>query len=60
MAAISFSGSITLLLKEATLKKLYREGDRIRLQPANPSLSPVYVDRVEIRGVVRGVLRRYD
>ena len=42
---------------EATLKKLYREGRRIRLQPANPDYEPIYVDDVRIQGVVIGVLR---
>ncbi|MEK7501054.1 MAG: transcriptional repressor LexA, partial [Patescibacteria group bacterium] len=37
---------------EATLKKLYRERGRFRLQPANPALFPIYRDAVEIRGVV--------
>jgi repressor LexA len=45
--------------EEATLKRFYREEDRIRLQPANSSLSPIYPDRVEIRGIVRGVVRRF-
>ncbi len=45
---------------EATLKKLYREGDRIRLQPANPSYEPIYVDNIAIQGVVVGVLRKYQ
>jgi repressor LexA len=48
---------------EATLKRLYREGpETFRLQPANASMSPIYIRppvRLEIRGVVRGVLRRY-
>jgi repressor LexA len=44
---------------EATLKKFYREGDRVRLQPANEELQPIYVDKCEIRGVVVGVLRKY-
>ncbi len=48
---------------EATLKRLYREGsDCYRLQPANASMTPIYVrppSRLEIRGVVRGVIRRY-
>jgi repressor LexA len=43
---------------EATLKRFYREGGRVRLQPANSSLSPIYPDRVEIRGIVRGVIRQ--
>ena len=46
----------------ATVKKLYRERDgRIRLQPANETVSPIYVHErdVAIQGVVVGVLRRY-
>ncbi|MDP6381052.1 MAG: transcriptional repressor LexA [Phycisphaerae bacterium] len=41
----------------ATLKRFYRESTRIRLQPANPHLKPVYVTDVVIQGVVRGVIR---
>ena len=41
----------------ATLKKFYREKGRIRLQPANPNLKPIYVDEVVIQGAVRGVFR---
>lgn len=44
--------------EEATLKRYYREGDRIRLQPANQALQPIITDQVEIRGVVLGVVRR--
>jgi repressor LexA len=46
----------------ATVKKFYRERDgRIRLQPANEHLAPIYVHENDIRiqGVVVGVLRRY-
>ncbi len=45
----------------ATVKKLYRERDgRIRLQPANESMSPIYVHEndISIQGIVVGVLRR--
>ena len=47
--------------EDVTLKKYYREGSRIRLQPANENLDPIYVqeDKIKIQGVVRGVLRRY-
>ena len=46
--------------EEATLKRFYREKDgNIRLQPANSSLHPIYPDKVEIRGVVRGVVRSF-
>lgn len=47
--------------EETTLKKFYREGKAIRLQPANALLSPIYVDeeRLQIQGVVVGLIRRY-
>jgi repressor LexA len=41
----------------ATLKRFYREKKRIRLQPANPDLKPLYVKKVTIQGIVRGVVR---
>jgi len=44
---------------EATLKRFYKEGKRIRLQPANETMAPIYADNVEIRGVVAGILRKY-
>jgi repressor LexA len=43
---------------EATLKKLFRDRGRIRLQPANPDFEPIVVDHVDIQGVVVGVIRR--
>ena len=46
----------------ATVKKYYRERDgRIRLQPANESMQPIYVHEndISIQGIVVGVLRRY-
>lgn len=43
----------------ATLKKFYREAKRIRLQPANKTMSPIYVKNVEIQGVVKGVMRKF-
>ncbi len=46
----------------ATLKRFYKEDGRIRLQPENPTMDPIYVDpRVEdlkIQGVVKGVIRK--
>jgi len=47
---------------ETTLKRFYLEaGDRVRLQPANASMQPIFVDRaaVEIQGKVLAVLRKY-
>jgi len=43
----------------ATLKRLYRESGRFRLQPSNPRLKPIYADELTVRGIVRGVLRRF-
>lgn len=42
---------------EATLKKIFREDGRIRLQPANPQYKPFYRKEVEIRGVVVKIIR---
>ena len=46
--------------KAVTLKKVYRERERIRLQPANSQMKPIYTepDNVEIQGRVIGVIRR--
>ena len=46
--------------EETTLKRYYEEPDgRVRLQPANTSLEPIFVRDIEIRGVVIVVIRRY-
>jgi repressor LexA len=46
--------------EEATLKRFYRERNgMIRLQPANSSMEPIFTSRVQLRGVVRGVIRRF-
>ncbi|MFA5936586.1 MAG: transcriptional repressor LexA [Candidatus Paceibacterota bacterium] len=45
---------------EATLKKLYRENGRFRLQPANPTLFPIFRDEVEVRGVVVKIIRNFE
>jgi len=54
---------VALIEEEATVKRYYPEGDRIRFQPSNPRLKPIYVSRDEFRetqiiGVVVGVYRR--
>jgi repressor LexA len=43
----------------ATLKRFYREANRIRLQPANATMKPIYVRDCIVQGVVRAVIRRY-
>ena len=47
---------------EATLKRFYREGNKIRLQPANHTMQPrmVDADRCKVQGVVIGVVRSYN
>jgi repressor LexA len=48
--------------ESATVKKFYREsGGRIRLQPANPTMQPLFYEAsaVTIQGIVVGVIRRY-
>jgi len=58
------NGDIVVALvrgSEATLKRFYREGDNIRLQPSNVNMQPIIVhaSSVEIQGRVIGVLRKY-
>ncbi len=45
------------VVEEATVKTFYREQDRIRLQPENASMAPIYADHVQILGRVVGVFR---
>jgi repressor LexA len=44
---------------EATLKKIYREKGRVRLQPANEKFEPIIVDDCQVQGIVIGVVRTY-
>ena len=47
----------------ATVKRFYREPDFIRLEPANPQFKPIFIktpDRIQIQGVVRGLIRKYS
>jgi DNA adenine methylase len=45
---------------EATLKKIYREKSRIKLQPANQEMLPIYRKEVEVRGVVVKIVRNLE
>lgn len=45
--------------EDATLKRFYKEPNRVRLEPANSTMQPIYSSNVEIVGVVTGVIRRY-
>ncbi len=46
---------------DATLKRFYREGATVRLQPSHPTMAPIVVpaDRVQVQGVVVGLIRKY-
>jgi repressor LexA len=45
---------------EATLKRFYLEKNRIRLEPANSSMKPIYVKNAKILGIVVGVVRQVE
>lgn len=54
---------VAMIENEATVKRFYPEGDRIRLQPANSSMEPIYVHKADFRdtqilGIVVGVYRK--
>lgn len=58
------NGDIVVALidsSDATLKRFFREGDNIRLQPSNAAMQPIIVPAaaLEIQGRVIGVLRKY-
>lgn len=56
------NGEVVVALLEnshATLKKFFREKNRIRLQPANKSMKPIYCYDPLIQGVVRAVIRSF-
>ncbi len=44
----------------ATLKRIFFEKTRIRLEPANAAMSPIFTTHVKVQGVVRGVIRKYN
>jgi repressor LexA len=63
-AKTAHDGDIVVALvkgSDATLKRFYREGDNIRLQPSNVNMQPIiaHASSVEVQGRVIGVLRKY-
>ncbi|HEX6129659.1 MAG TPA: transcriptional repressor LexA [Candidatus Limnocylindria bacterium] len=59
--ATARDGDIVVALLEdngVTLKRFFREEDRIRLQPANAEMEPIYASEVQIQGKVVGVIRK--
>ncbi len=58
-----FDGDIVVALLNnglATLKRFFREPGRIRLEPANSSMTPIYATDVKIQGKCVGVIRRFN
>lgn len=56
------NGDIVVALLDngmATLKRYFKEATRIRLQPANATMQPIFVKNVRIQGKVVGLIRRY-
>lgn len=51
---------VALLEEEATVKRFYKQNGRIRLQPENPAMEPIFVDSVAIIGKVCGLIRNFD
>ena len=49
---------VAMIESEATVKRFYKEKQRIRLQPANKRMKPMYFDDVQIAGKVVGLVRR--
>jgi repressor LexA len=59
--ATARDGDIVVALLEdngVTLKRFFREKDRVRLQPANASMEPIYANELQIQGKVVGVIRK--
>ena len=44
----------------ATLKRFFKEATRVRLEPANSKMSPIYATKVQIQGRIVGLIRRYS
>lgn len=56
------NGDIVVALLDnglATLKRFFREATRIRLEPANAQMQPIYATRVRVQGKVVGVIRKF-
>src|SRR3989304_2988780 len=56
------NGDIVVALVDdslATLKKFYKEGDKVVLKPANSEMSPIYPNSLKIQGIAVGIVRRF-
>jgi len=52
---------VAMVAGEVTLKRFYKEGERVRLQPANEAMAPIFAQArdVTVQGVVIGLMRRF-
>ncbi|HCU72765.1 MAG TPA: repressor LexA, partial [Chloroflexi bacterium] len=60
-AATVNDGEISVAMLDddsVTLKRIYREGKRVRLQPANSTMKPIYSNNVRLRGRVISIMRQ--
>nr|WP_072723107.1 transcriptional repressor LexA [Tepidibacter thalassicus] len=58
--SVAENGEIIVALtedNETTVKRFFKEKDKVRLQPENPYMKSIYLDNVKILGVVKGVFR---
>lgn len=61
-AEVARDGDIVVALLDngmATLKRFFKEATRVRLEPANAKMSPIFVRNVKIQGKVVGLIRKY-
>ena len=60
-SSIAADGQIVVAVIDdaITLKRYYKETDRIRLQPENPAFSPIYANEVRIVGILSNIVRTY-
>ena len=59
---IASNGDIVVALVDdnlATLKKFYKEGERVVLKPANSAMEPIYPNQLKIQGIAVGVVRKF-
>lgn len=49
---------VAMLEEDATVKRFFKENNKIRLQPENSTMQPIYANDVSILGIVKGVFRR--
>ena len=60
-SSIAADGQIVVAVIDdaITLKRYYKESDRIRLQPENPAFSPIYAQEVRVVGILSNIVRTY-